>query len=90
MLKYNSLNWPTSPLPSESLCIPADSTAQSKLLPSWGVLDMQGAFSPLQGFCAGPHGTLRELRLGDAGQPLEVVVTRIAKVGGAKAEVHGH
>lgn len=35
-------------------------------------------------------GTLGELRLGRAGDPLEIVVAGIAEVGRAEAEVDGH
>ena len=51
---------------------------------------MQGALGALQGFCTGAHGALGELGFGGAGHSLEVVVARIAEVGGSKAEVDGH
>ena len=51
---------------------------------------MEGTLGPLQWLGTRPHGTLGELGLADAGQTLEVVVARIAEVGGAKAEIDSH
>ena len=74
----------------ESLGVPTDPTAEGKLLPRRGVFHVQGALGPLQGFRTGSHGTLRQLRLGHAGEALEVIVAGVAKVGRPKAEVDGH
>ena len=89
----------------ESVGVPADSTAQSELLPSGGVLDMQGALLNIQRyslaqnknnqngisqshgrFYLGSHRALRELRLGNVGNSLEVIVTGVTEVSGAEAE----
>ena len=51
---------------------------------------MQGALCPLQGLGTRPHGTLGEIRLDEASQALEVVMARVAEVGGPKAEIDGH
>ena len=51
---------------------------------------MQGTLRPLQGLGTGPHGTLGQLRLHNAGQTLEVVVAGVAEVGGAETEVDGN
>ena len=51
---------------------------------------MQRALCPLQGLGTRANGTLGQLRLGHACQSLEVIVTGVAEVGGAKAEVDSH
>ena len=51
---------------------------------------MQRTLGPLQWLGTWSHGALREFGLGHARQTLEVVVARVTKVGGAKAEVDGH
>ena len=74
----------------ESLRIAAYSTTESKFLAGQRVFDVQRALDPLQGLCTGPHGTLRQLRLGDAGDALEVIVARVAEVRCSEAEVDGY
>ena len=73
----------------ESMSIPAYPTPQRKLLPCGRVLDMQRALLPLQFFAPGPTGTLGQVRLGDTGHLLEVVMTQVTKVGGTETEEHG-
>ena len=51
---------------------------------------MQGTLCPLQRLGTGPHWTLGQLRLHNAGQPLEVVMTGVAEVGGAETEIDSH
>ena len=51
---------------------------------------MQWTLSPFQGAGTRPHGTLGELRLGHAGQTLEVIVARGTKVCGTETVVDGN
>ena len=51
---------------------------------------MQGTLCALQRLATRTDGTLRQLRFGGAGDPLEDVVAGIAEVGGAEAEVDSH
>lgn len=74
----------------ECLCVPTDATAQSKLFSRGRMLDVQRALRSLKGLCTRPNRALGQLALGQAGQPLEVVVAGVAKVGGAETEVDGH
>ena len=51
---------------------------------------MQWTLGSLEWLGAGSHGTLGELCFGHARQTLEIVMARVAKVGGSKAEVDSH
>ena len=51
---------------------------------------MKWTLRAFQRFSSGTDGTLGQLRLGRAGDTLEVVVARVAEVGRAEAEVDGH
>ena len=51
---------------------------------------MQWALCSLERFGTWTNGTLGQLRLGHACQTLEVVMARVAEVGGAKAKVDSH
>lgn len=75
---------------SESLGIPADATAEGKLLSRWRVLDVQWALCTLERLSTRPDGALGKIALCHARQTLEVVVAGIAEVCRTKAEVDGH
>lgn len=74
----------------EGLCISAHSAAEGKLFASWRVLDVKGTLCSLKRLGTGSNGTLGELCFGHARETLEIVVARVAKVGGSKAEVDGY
>ena len=80
-LKYTS---------SEGLGIATHPTAKSKLFTSWRVLYVQWTLCPLQWLGTGADGTLGELGLCHARKTLEIIVTRVAEMGSAEAEVDGH
>ena len=71
------------------MSISADSTPQGKFLSCRRMLDVQGALITFQLLSARTTWTLRQLRLGDTGDLLEVVVTQVTEVGRAKAEEDG-
>ena len=67
----------------EGVGVPADPAAQGELLAGGRMFDVERTLLPLDGDSLGTHGALRQVRLGDVGHPLEVVVTRVAEVGRA-------
>ena len=54
------------------------------------MFDVQRAVCSLEGFGTRTNRTLRQLCLGHARQTLEVVMARVAEMGGAKAKVDSH
>ena len=54
------------------------------------MLHVEGTLHALQWLGSGTHWALRQLRLGRAGDSLEVVVAGVAEMGGPEAEVDSH
>lgn len=77
-------------LSSKGLGIAAHSTTECKLFTSGRVLYVQWTLCPLQWLGAWSNRTLGELCLWHACQALEVVMTRIAEMGGTKAKVDSY
>lgn len=74
----------------EGVSIPADTTAEGKLLPCGWVLYMQGTLLALQLFAPWATRAFRKLLLWYTCHLLEVVMAQITEVSGSKAEKHGH
>ena len=70
--------------------VSTDATAKGKFFARGGMLYVKGAFLAVQLNALWPHGALGQVRLGQVGHPLKVVVTRVAEVGRAEAEEDGH
>ena len=74
----------------EGLCISAHSATKGKLFASRRVLDVKRTLGSLKRLGTGSNGTLGQLSFGHACETLEIIVARVAKVGGSKAEVDGY
>ena len=69
--------------------VPANAAAQGELLPGGRVANVEGALLSRQLGGLRDDGALRQLRLGHVGDPLEVVVARVAEVSRPEAEEDG-
>lgn len=66
--------------------VPANAAAQGELLARWRMADVKRTLLAGQLDGLGADRALRKLGFGDVGDPLEVVVTRVAEVSCSEAE----
>ena len=70
--------------------VPTDATAKGKFFSSGGMLHVKRTLRALERNSLGSHWALGQLLLGNVGDSLEVIVTRITEVSCPETEEDGH
>ena len=70
--------------------VPTDATPEGKLLSSGGMLHVKRTLRALERNSLGSHWTLGQLLLGNVGDSLKVIVTRITEVSRSETEEDSH
>ena len=70
--------------------VPTDATPKGKLLSRSGMLYVKRTLRALERNSLGSHWALGQLLLGNVGDSLEVIVTRITEVSCPETEEDGH
>ena len=70
--------------------VPTDATAKGKFFSSCGMLHVKRTLRALERNSLGSHWALGQLLLGNVGDSLEVIVTRITEMSCPETEEDGH